>query len=659
MIRFRHVSHRLMVFQLLAVLGLVCVMVGDHWGVERTRDFVRAASDSADAAGRAREAAFALSAHKRHLDRYAITRDETVGGALAAAERGLTQTTRRVGEAFTDEVGGKLAQASDAYLKAAGEVRSNAEALGINENLGEQKRLRDEVHAVEDRLDKARSVATGADLETLSPLMIDMLMMRRAEKDFMLRGDARKNIDGTLMRNRDLFLDALGRAALPDAEREVLRKLIGAYAAAVGDYAATATALTQAIGEADRRHDALSTVIDTLEKRAIQAAEEDQSRLISSQERLDLVLSSAVGALLIVLTIVGVVTSRAISRPLRRMAGVMRVMAAGDHAIVVPDADRVDEIGDMAASVEVFRREGAEARRLRAESDRREAEIETGRRAALVAMADTVERESGVAVDAVAGRAGRVDESARAMSDSASRMEDAAVVVADTAGRAMSDVAAVAAATEELSASIREITRQVEEASRAAVCAAERGRSTRAAVGSLKRVVVDVGEMATLIQSIAGQTNLLALNATIEAARAGEAGKGFAVVAGEVKNLSTRTAGVVGEITRRIAEIDEVAANAASAVEAIEASVGEIERVSAAVASAAEQQSAATDEISRGARLASDAVEEMARRIARVSSDAGETGRLASSVRDDAAAVNVGVAELRRNIVDVVRGATG
>jgi len=659
MVRFRRVSHRLVLLQLLAVLGLVGVMITDHWGVERTREFMRAASDSADAAGRSREAAFALSAHKRHLDRYAITRDESIGGALAGAETELTGSINRVEEAFAGEVGGKIAQASGAYLKATGEVRANVEALGTNENRGAQKRLRDEVHAVEARLEKAFSVATATELETLSPLMIDMLMMRRAEKDFMLRGDAEKNIAGTLMKYRGLFLDALSRAGLSDGERDALRKLIGAYASAVVDYATTATALSEAVGEADRRHDVLFAGIGALEKSSISTAEADQNQLVRSQERLELILSSAVGTLLVVLTIVGVVTIRAISRPLRRMAEVMRVMAAGDHSIVVPDADRADEIGDMAASVEVFRRVGEEAARMRAENDRREAEIGAGRRVALAAMADTVERESGIAVEAVAGRAGRVDESARAMSDSAAKMEGVAVVVAETADRARNDVAAVAAATEELSASIREITRQIEDASRAAAFAAERGRSTRATVGSLKRVVVDVEEMATLIRGIAGQTNLLALNATIEAARAGEAGKGFAVVAGEVKNLSTRTASVVGEITRRIAEIDEVAASAAAAVEAIEASVGEIERVSAAVASAAEQQSSATDEISRGARLASDAVEEMARQIDRVSSEAGETGRLAVSVRDDASAVNAGVAELRRNIVDAVRGATG
>jgi len=87
----------------------------------------------------------------------------------------------------------------------------------------------------------------------------------------------------------------------------------------------------------------------------------------------------------------------------------------------------------------------------------------------------------------------------------------------------------------------------------------------------LRTEIDKVGKVAQQIDGVAKQTNLLALNATIEAARAGEAGKGFAVVAGEVKNLSSQTAGATSEISevlqslvKRTEYLSELISNARS-----------------------------------------------------------------------------------------------
>ena len=216
------------------------------------------------------------------------------------------------------------------------------------------------------------------------------------------------------------------------------------------------------------------------------------------------------------------------------------------------------------------------------------------------------------------------------------------------------DITQIAASIEEMDVTVKEITQNTGEAERTAIAAKEKSHQgekisqkniqgitllsneVENAGSVIEKLIAhsqNISEVLNVIQGIADQTNLLALNAAIEAARAGESGRGFAVVADEVRTLAQRTQEATQEILTITDEIHSDAEVATKVMEtsgtqakltisqtqlandalfAIKEAVEHVSEMNGQIAVASEQQSQTSEEISRNILDISNISEESA-----------------------------------------------
>ena len=324
--------------------------------------------------------------------------------------------------------------------------------------------------------------------------------------------------------------------------------------------------------------------------------------------------------LAIVVFIVGGITG-----PIGRLTGAMTQLADGNNEVDVPSLGNKDEVGMMAAAVEVFKENAIERRRLENEQEAMKKRTEEEKRETMNRMADEFDSTVGGVVKAVSAASTEMQSTANSLSATAEETSVQSTAVAAAAEQASVNVQTVAAAAEELSASVNEIARQVAKSTQIASGAVKEAENTNESVQGLEEGSRRIGEVVALITDIANQTNLLALNATIEAARAGEAGKGFAVVASEVKNLANQTAKATEEISAQIGDIQNATQAAVGAIGNIGRIIGEINEITSTIAAAVEEQDAATQEIARNVEQASAGTAEVTTNISGVSQAANDT----------------------------------
>ena len=301
-------------------------------------------------------------------------------------------------------------------------------------------------------------------------------------------------------------------------------------------------------------------------------------------------------AILLVVVAVGVwVAKRVVSKPLHSNVEQLQAVSAGDLSVLF-EVSSEDEVGQMSTAL----------------NEALESIGET------LASVDRCGDDLTVAADSLT-------DLSRRMAGAASTTSDQATEVSAASEQISTSSETVSASMDQMSAAVREISASTAEAARMTAEAVSVSATTQERMEKLDQSAADIGEVMSVITSIAAQTDLLALNATIEAARVGEAGKGFAVVANEVKALAQQTSDATEQIQTQIDAIQGDTRDAVTAITEINQLIDEVNGISTTIAGAVEEQSATAAEVTRSIQAVSDGTTSISASITNVASTAGET----------------------------------
>jgi methyl-accepting chemotaxis protein len=552
---------------------------------------------------RRHEKDFLLRKDQKYIDRHSDV-STTVDGQIAELDE---QVNAQFPNLIDTQLTG-IASGFATYLAAFDALYKKQVELGLDEKSGLQGELRGKVHNAEEALKVVGNPT----------LTVKMLMMRRHEKDFMMRGSD-KYIGRIADRVEEFLAFPTALFGSADTQNQI-NSDIKAYEAGFNKFA-DASVQEQALRkELSSSYAAVSPIFGEIHTFLSDQKELVRQQAATNNQRFMLMLGLAVLLTLFITGGIIYLVARSVSRPLKKAVIAMGQLVEGDHSVEIEGLDRQDEIGDIAKAIQVFKANAIEKVRSEQETLENQSISERDqqqRQEHKVAEAKNLNDTINVLGDALQRLAQgdltvhldkpfsegldklRVDfnTSIAELNTSLAEVNNQTVEIGrdanelrDAADSLSGRTEQQAAALEQTTVALREININVEGSSTRAQEATVLVSSAKQSSESSSQIVTDaveamsrienasseIAKIITVIDEIAFQTNLLALNAGVEAARAGEAGKGFAVVAQEVRELAQRAATAAKEIGGLISKSSHEVTNGVELVKATGDALGDI-----------------------------------------------------------------------------------
>ena len=513
------------------------------------------------------------------------------------------------------------------------ELSKNSEALAKS-----YQNVRNTSHALETLLKSS----------FLEGIKADILMLRRREKDYLLRYD--KKYQKKLNQEVATLIGKVTNSELSDKDKKSISAEFELYRSKFNELVALddKIAVQQKLlkEEFEKIELPIRQVLTSIEELVLERQDEISAFI---RQRSNVAITGSAIAIALAL-LLAYFLSRSIVNPLKEIVALAESFANKDLTQHI-SWKRKDEFGRLATALnqandnlnDSLRKITTNAKDVANTSNEMNSSIQKMSHSSESIADSSKEMLNGAHslseyISDVSNNSEDIRQNSQDLSNSSQEISNTINSIAAAVEETQVTINTLADSSEQFKETIRDIAESSERGRQVAGDAVSTVESANDRVRQLETRSKEIQNVLEIISEISEQTKNLALNATIEAARAGEAGKGFAVVANEVKELARQTSDATEEIRTSTQLMVNSTTSTVDDIQNISDVILEVSNIVASIASAVEEQSITVDDNASNTSQAAEVLLELSQNITEVnksiSNMAGNTQEVANKISD-------------------------